>query len=120
MDSTNLVLSDRTYSKLKWTTAIVLPSIATLYFGLSQIWGLPKANEVVGTLAIIATFAGTLLGVSSKAYNSDDAMDGAVGVKALDPDTGIPILGLQLNKMPEDLMNQKTVRLKVDPSASVQ
>jgi hypothetical protein len=36
---------------------------------LAQIWGFPYGEEIVGTLTIIDTFLGTLLGISSYNYN---------------------------------------------------
>ena len=65
----NLVLSNNVYDTLKWVTQLALPASAALYFGLSQIWGFPYGEEVVGTLALITVFFGTLLGVSTKNYN---------------------------------------------------
>lgn len=80
-------LSDHQYNVLKWLVAIVLPAVGALYYGLSQIWGLPNSEEVVGTLAVIGTFGGVLLGLSTKQYNNsyDGDMvledDGAGGVR---------------------------------------
>ena len=114
--NTGLVLSDAAYTRLKWITLVVLPALGALYFGLSSIWGLPKGDEVVGSLAIVATFLGALLGVSTKAYNnSTAAVDGVVGANGVDPDTGLPVIGMTINKTPDELLSKKTVRLKVDP-----
>ena len=65
-----MILSDKTYEVLKWTTTIVLPALGTLYFALSGIWGFPYGEQVVGSLAAITTFAGALIGVSTKNYNA--------------------------------------------------
>lgn len=62
-------MSNRTYDILKWIALIFLPAIGTLYFALAGIWGLPYAEEVVGTITAIDTFLGCLLGVSSATYN---------------------------------------------------
>lgn len=117
-ESTGLVLSDTTYNRLKWTITIVLPALATLYFGLSQLFGLPKGTEVVGALALIATFGGTILGVSSKAYNAHPDYDGALTTVGADEDTGMPHLSMTINKTPDELLGKKVVRLKVDPNAA--
>lgn len=63
------MLNNKTYDILKWVTMIVLPAISALYFGLSQIWGFPYGEEVTGTIALIVTFCGALLGVSTANYN---------------------------------------------------
>ena len=62
-------LNNKLYQALKWITIIVLPALATLYFALSQIWGLPYGSEVVATITATATFIGALIGVSTKNYN---------------------------------------------------
>lgn len=68
-------LKNETYDLLKILTTRVIPGIATLYFALSQIWGLPYGEEIVGSLAAITTFLGTVLGISSKNYNPIDDAD---------------------------------------------
>ncbi len=64
-------LSNKTYDILKWVAQILIPALATLYFALSKIWGFPFATEVVGTLAAVDTFLGTILGISTSNYNKD-------------------------------------------------
>ena len=62
-------LSNKTYDILKYIAQIVLPALGALYFGLAKIWGLPYGTEIVGTIAVVDTFLGTLLGLSTKSYN---------------------------------------------------
>lgn len=66
-------LSNKTYDILKWITTIVLPAIGTLYFALSQIWGLPYGEEIVGTITAIVTFLGAVLCISNYNYSQDPA-----------------------------------------------
>jgi hypothetical protein len=40
------------------TAQLLLPAIGALYFTLAQIWGLPAAGEVNGTIAVLNTFLG--------------------------------------------------------------
>ena len=61
-------LSNKAYDILKWIALHLLPAAGTLYFALSKIWGLPYAAEIVGTIAAVDTFIGTLLGLSSAQY----------------------------------------------------
>lgn len=61
-------LSNNTYDILKYIAQIVLPALGTLYFALSQIWGLPYGEEIVGTITAIDAFMGALLGISSANY----------------------------------------------------
>lgn len=62
-------LSNKVYDILKWVALILLPAVGALYFGLSQIWGFPYGEEIVGTISIIDTFLGALLGISTMNYN---------------------------------------------------
>lgn len=62
-------MSNETYDFWKWVAQIVLPAVATLYFGLATIWGLPHGEQVVGTITAIDTFLGVILGISSNQYN---------------------------------------------------
>lgn len=65
-------MSNKVYDVLKYVTQIVLPAIGTLYFALSGIWGLPYAEQVVGTITAIVTFLGVLLGISSANYKKEE------------------------------------------------
>jgi len=62
------MLSNSTYNTMKWVALILLPAIASAYFALSQTLGLPYGTEVVGTITIIDTFLGAVLGFSNKSY----------------------------------------------------
>ena len=64
-------IPDKVYDVLKWIVMIVLPAISTLYFALAGIWGLPMAEQIVGTIAAITTFLGVLLGISTAQYNKE-------------------------------------------------
>lgn len=68
-------LPNKWYDILKYLTIIVLPAIAALYTGLSQIWGLPYAAEVPATITVICTFLGAILCISSAQYNLAQAKE---------------------------------------------
>ena len=65
-------LSNSVYDVLKFLCTILLPALGTLYFALSKIWGLPLAEEIVGTLSAIAVFIGAVIGISSAQYNKEN------------------------------------------------
>ena len=67
----NLILSDKTYSLLKWVALILLPALGTLYFALAGIWGLPFGEQIVGTITAIDTFLGASLGISTNNYKKN-------------------------------------------------
>lgn len=69
------MMSNKTYDILKYIAQIVIPALATLYFALSKIWGLPYGEEIVGTLSAIDIFLGTLLRISTSQYNKVGAED---------------------------------------------
>ena len=62
-------MNNKTYDALKWIAQYLLPALATLYFAVAGIWGLPYANQVVGTITAIDTFLGVILGVSTAQYD---------------------------------------------------
>ena len=62
-------MNNKVYDVLKFVAQIVLPALATLYFGLAQIWGLPYAEAIIGTISIVDAFLGTILGISTYNYN---------------------------------------------------
>ena len=64
-------LNNRVCDALKWVALILIPALATLYFALSGIWGLPYGEQIVGTLTAIDTFLGALLGISTLNYNKN-------------------------------------------------
>lgn len=62
-------LSNETYDILKYIAQILIPAVATLYFSVSQIWGLPYGEQIVGTLTAVDAFLGVCLGISSDNYH---------------------------------------------------
>ena len=62
-------MSNKVYDVFKYIAQIALPAIGALYFALSQIWGLPYGEEVVGTITAVDAFLGALLGISTMLYN---------------------------------------------------
>lgn len=65
-------MSNKVYDTLKWIAQLLLPALGTLYFALSQIWGFPFGEHIVGTVAAVDTFLGVALGISTVNYNKND------------------------------------------------
>lgn len=61
-------MSNKVYDVLKFIAIVVLPALGTLYFAVSAIWGLPYAEQIVGTITAVDTFLGAILGISSATY----------------------------------------------------
>lgn len=105
-------LSDHMYDFLKFVAQIFLPALGTLYFALASLWGLPAAEEIVGTIMALDVFLGILLGLSTKAYNESDVKyDGAILVSE---DEGTKTYSIAVNKDPYDLDQQKDAIFKIE------
>lgn len=61
-------MSNKIYDILKRIAQMILPALGTLYFALSQIWGFPCGEQVVGTVTAVDAFLGAVLGLSSAKY----------------------------------------------------
>jgi len=64
-------LSNKAYDIMKFVAQILLPAVGTLYFALAQIWDLPLAEEIVGTITAVDAFLGAVLGISTAQYNKE-------------------------------------------------
>ena len=62
-------MSNKTYDRLKFLAQVVLPAAGTLYAALAGIWGLPYAEQIVGTIVAVDTFLGVVLKISTYQYN---------------------------------------------------
>lgn len=104
-------MSNKLYDQLKWVAQVLLPALALLYIALSPLWGLPKQEEVAGSIVALDLFLGTLLGISSIKYNnSDRPFDGYINVAETDQRT---LFELNLDDPPENLKNKNKVSFKV-------
>lgn len=104
------MFSNRTYDWMKYLAQIVLPAVATLYFALSQIWGLPKGHEVVGTITAVDAFLGVILQLSSAQYNRKNVATGEAYVDISNPTSPIR---LSLDHSPEEMAAKDKVTFKV-------
>lgn len=104
------LLSDNLYNKAKFIALILLPASGALYFGLASIWGLPNAEQVVGTITVVDTFLGVLLGISTSAYNrSDNNHDGTLMLEDDEDGTKIHLQDLD----PNALLTKNQVTFKI-------
>lgn len=110
--STDYILPNKVYDLLKKTTTIVLPGLGSLYLALAQIWGLPAAEQVTGTIVAVNLFLGLLLAFGSSSYNnSEDKYAGTLDVTP-HPD-GTPRAVFALNDDPTEVPLGKEVVFKV-------
>lgn len=107
------LISNKTYDVLTRVVQLVLPALAVLYVSLADLWDLPNALAVAGTLAALATFGGVLLKFADNSWNnSEGKFDGEVVIGNADPDTGNPDVQLTITGDPNDLPAKDVVRLK--------
>lgn len=108
----NPMFSNTLYNRLKFLAQVVLPGIGSLYFGLSTIWGLPAGEEVVGSIVVIDTFLGVILGVSSASYRNETEgkVIGFVNVEETDDKK---TYSLEFPGNPEDIDKQDKITFKV-------
>ena len=68
------VLPDKVYGVLKWICLIAVPALSSLIVGLATLWGwnIP-VDAIVGTLSLVTTFVGAILGISN--YNYDRSLE---------------------------------------------
>lgn len=111
-------LSNKAYDVAKSVAQIWLPALATAYFSLAQIWGLPQAEEVVGTITIIDAFLGGILKLSSSTYNNADTVGGKYDGKIVVQNTtmGSTRYTLELNENPVALQTQQEALFKIEPA----
>ena len=113
MNDVTPLFSDRVYNRVRQLAEFVLPATATLYFALAAIWGLPYADEVVGTIAAVNAFAGALVMIGRRKYNESDAgYDGEFQLKQY-PDGEPAGMKVVADKPLEEMDSKGEVRLKV-------
>lgn len=114
-------LSQAAYDGLQWVVRVFIPLFITFYVGLDQIVpAVPATKEVAGVLGLLAVFLGGLLTKSSLDFKKNNEPHGGyIQQTGLDPDTGMPEIALTLTQLPQDLVDKKTVTLKVDKSQAV-
>ena len=102
--------SSPVYDKLKFVAQILLPAAGTLYFTVAQIWGLPSAEEVSGTILAVDTFLGVLLGISSNTYKSSgQAYDGTMVIEPTEDGSQLRMKSVDL----EALASKQHITFKV-------
>lgn len=112
-DVSGLQLSNNTYNNAKFVVHIVLPALAVLYSTLSEFWGFPRVQEVVGSISAVALFLGVILRISSASYSQTktEVPEGSFVIKT-DVDNKKTIL-LELDNDPEDFIGKDSITFRV-------
>lgn len=97
-----MTFNNKIYDVLKWTAQLLLPALATLYFSIATIWGLPYTEQVIGTITAIGTLLGIVLGISTANYKGDGTLTIDLNTMDATVDTNLA-----------DMTDKKTVTLKI-------
>lgn len=112
-----MLLSNRSYEFGKKLVQVILPAIASLYFGLAAIWNLPAAEQVVGTIAVITTFLGVCLGISNNTYKKVGNITGGTLV-ITQGESGRKLISLEVEGDPNKLEEHGSVTFQVEKRTS--
>jgi len=110
----HLMFTDAMYSFGKKFVQVYLPAISSLYFGLGNIWGFPAIEQVVGSCAVVATFIGVCLGISSKNFDASEAGFGGE-IKVGTSEKGKKVYSLELKGDPAEIEQYGAITFKVVP-----
>jgi hypothetical protein len=115
MNDNGFVLKGAVYDVLKWIALVLLPGLAALYFGLGQIWNFPAVEQVVGSITVLDTFLGLLLGRSSRNYTVQEFSLDTVGDIVVTQDRFGTVTGMRMeaDRDPLILPEHETVAFNV-------
>ena len=68
-------LNGKWYEILKWLAVIFLPALSVFVSQLFPIWGIPYGSQISDTIAVINTFIGAIICVSTINYNKSQKTD---------------------------------------------
>jgi hypothetical protein len=106
-------LPSKAYDTIKAFAQTILPGVGTLYFALAAIWGLPDAEQVIGTITAVDAFLGVFLTVAKSQYlKTDSPYGGSINVST--PIDGPKTYSLVINGDPAKIDEQKQVLFKVN------
>lgn len=106
-------LSGKAYDFCKRLVQVILPALGSFYFGLAELWNLPHADKVTGTILLVTTFLGICLGIShAQYYNGGAAYDGKMVTSLAD---GKTTYSLEVDVPIDDIPTKDALTLKVVP-----
>lgn len=88
---------------------VILPGLATTFYGVWTLLGLPNGIHILGVLSFISLLSGTYVSVT-KTPLFPAAVDGEFNV--IETDTG-STYSLDLDTNPEDLPRKKSITFRV-------
>lgn len=109
------VFSENAYNITRWFALVLLPAVGALYFGLANIWDLPNAEQVVGTITLVVTFLGVLLQVDAARYTKyEEATNvGTVEAAPVETEDGESAFAMSLAKPLYEYNEGDLVKMRV-------
>lgn len=97
----------------KFLPLVVLHALAVFVLAFNSLWNIPHQDAIVIGIMILNASLGAFLVFGKN--EDEDTFDfyGYLESDGVDADTGIPDLKLMITKDLNDLLNQKSIRLKV-------
>ena len=65
------MLNNKVYDALKWVALVALDAVGLFYQTMATIWNWPYGDQVLSSCVAASILIGTLIGVSSVAYNKN-------------------------------------------------
>lgn len=107
-----LILSDKVYEFFKKLVQIILPAVTALYVGLAALWELPAPEKVAGTIALVTTFLGVILGISNSTFKKVNELNAGT-IIVTEKDDGGKLFSMELGDDPEVLETKNSVTFKI-------
>ena len=111
-------MTNKVYNGMKQASQIWIPLVAALYFGLGNIWGFPKVEEVIGSITVIDVALGTAVAALAHQYKKlGKGYGGELNVIETE-ETGIVAMQLDVSQSEEDIADREEVLFKVNRGVS--
>jgi len=105
-------MSQTTYDRVQWMVESLLPAVASLLYLASLIWDFFGDQNIVGVLVLAIFFLGLAIRANRRRFNAVNPSGvGSMVVKV--DDDGMPTVGLELEKTPEELAGLQSIRFDV-------
>lgn len=117
-ETTDTLLPNIWYDRLKFAVQVVLPAAATLYALLAVQWDLPNPEQVVASITAVTAFLGVFLLKTNNTYNNSPEKF-AGDLRYTMDDSGKVVYSLELTGDPEDLALNDEIVFKVLPGEHI-
>jgi len=108
--------TNKVYDVLKDFALIYLPLVAAFYITFADLWHLPNAEAISGTIMAFDTLLGGILKLSNRSYEKTDKYDGTVDV-SVDPE-GKKTFSLNVDGDLDKLDQKEEILFKVNPKVA--